>query len=520
MINFVSAHEILFFQEEYVFELPAPGIMEMEIIATDVTVEEERAIVEITEGTCAPAQDIQPDAINGAHPELQHADPPVPPLQAQSQLQLQPSIQPQLPLLYDMDLERMHMHLYKGKYLTPQNFLDDITKIVHNAAARVHGNQERLHKAQAMLIAAEVSMQEFDPQFQLECQRMAERERKRRDERKKAKGKNSAPDMGQNGTYAPGTRRSARHTGQQPEMSITDPLQLERRLKRARSSDRPSGSPESSEENQAEGSGTPRQPKKRLRAILSDDEHDPINLLGPVTSQQSKTATVRFVDDGRAHQDELPVISEPHQPGIQPPTDLPSVGAPSDAMPIDSPVPRRSGFDPFLLNPLPPEEDMMRSATLAPLLNGITSNSGGHDVSLHPSSPQQNGYPQTPMHSPPAHPPSRTPTLRQPPDTDALPVIPSPHEPARSPTPLPDFHVDEESLLNLEFQLQTRTNQLSVEQLEQLRAMCLSNIWNHRTEWDRDRLVQELLDVLDAFLEDCSVGTSDTAPGSPEVLAY
>lgn len=517
MIKFVSADESLFCQEEYEFELPVPAITEMEIIATNVTIEDERAVAEVIEEVPAPAQDIQTEAINGTHPELQHTEPPAPQLQAQSQLQLQPPAQPQLPFLYDMDLERMHMDLYKGKYLTPQDFLDDIHKIVHNAAACANeNNSDRLHKAQAMLIAAEVSMQEFDPHFKLECQRIAERERKRRDERKKAKGKNSAPDVGQNGTYAPGTRRSARHTGQQPEMSITDPLQLERRLKRARSGDRPSGSPESSEENKAKGSGTPRQPKKRLRTILSDDERDPIDLLGPMTSQQLKTPTVRFADDGRAHQDELPVLPELYQPATQPLTNPSSVGTPSDAMAIDSPMPRRSGsgFDPFLLNPLPPEEDMMRSATLAPLLNGITPSSGGHNTSSHPS-PQENGYFQTPMQSQPAQPPSRTPTVQPPPDTDALPVIPPPREPTRSPTPLPDFHVDEESLLNLQHQLKTRTNQLSVEQLEQLRATCLSSIWHHRTEWDRDSLIQELLNVLDAFLKDCSVGMGDA-----EDLAY
>ncbi|KAH0839530.1 AAA-domain-containing protein [Lanmaoa asiatica] len=483
--------------EEYVFELPAPGLTEMEIVATTVTIEDEHTVVEVIEDASA-AQDVPTEAINGTHTELQHAEPPASQLQAQVQLQVQPPIQPQPLPLYDMDLERMHMDLYKGKYLTPQDFLDDIHKIVHNADVRVNEDHERLHKAQAMLTAAEVSMQEFDPQFKLECQRMAVRERKRREERKKTKGKNSALDAGQNGTYAPGTRRSARHTGRQPEMSITDPLQLERRLKRARSGDRPSGSPESSEENKAEGSGTPRQPKKRLRTILSDDDDDPIDLLGPTTSQRPKTPIVRFADNSRVNQNELPVILDPHQPAADPSTDPLSVGAPSDAMAIDSPAPRRSGFDPFLLNPLPPEEDMMRSATVVPLLNGVASSSGGHNASLYPS-PHQNDHPQTP-------------------DTDALPAIPPPREPTRSPTPLPDFHLNEESLLNLQYQLMTRTNQLSVEQLEQLRARCLSNVWHHRTEWDRDPLVQELSGVLNAFLEDCSVGMSDTA--SPEDVAY
>ncbi|KAG9317030.1 AAA-domain-containing protein [Chiua virens] len=350
--------------EEYQFEMPAPAIMEVEIVATNVTIEDKHAVPEVVEDVPVPALDGQTEMINGAHPESQHVEPPASQLQAQAQVQVQPPGQPRPPPLYDMDLERMHTDLYKGKYLIPQGFLDDIHKIVHNAATRVNEDSDRLHKAQAMLIAAEVSMQEFDPQFKLECQRMAERERKRREERKKAKEKLSAADVGQNETYAPGTRRSARHTGQEPEMSITDPLQLERRLKRARSGDRPSGSPESSEENKADDGGTPRQAKKRLRTIMSDDDQDPLDLLGATSSEQPNPPTVRFADDGQPHQHELPVIPAPLQPTSQ------SVDTSSEAMAIDSPAPRRMGFDPTLLNPLPPNEDMMTSVTLAPLLNG------------------------------------------------------------------------------------------------------------------------------------------------------
>jgi len=123
---------------------------------------------------------------------------------------------------------------------------------------------------------------------------------------------------------------------------------------------------------------------------------------------------------------------------------------------------------PALLNPLPPEEDLMRVATLAPLLNGITRSPGSKNPALHPS-PQQNGHPQTsvPAHLAPRQ-SSQTPSV-QPPDTGALPVLPPPRPPTGPPTPHPDFHIDEGSLLHLEFQLKTRTSQLTVEQFEQLR---------------------------------------------------
>ncbi|KAF9224569.1 AAA-domain-containing protein [Gyrodon lividus] len=496
---------------EYDFEAPVAAVTEVEIVSTNVTIRDDNAVVEITQEKVT--QETQNEAVNGVHTEGQPSE-PAPQLQAQAQLQLQPPPQPQAPPLHDMDLERMHMDLYRGKYLTPQDFLDDIHKIVHNANVRAQQDIERLHKAQAMLTAAEVSVHEFDPQFRLECQRMAERERKRRMERKKAKGKNPA-ESGQNGTYAPGTRRSARHTGQQPEMAITDPLQLERRLKRARSGDRASGSPESGEDIRQDGAAPLRQPK-RLRTVLSDDDdHDPIDLIGPPTSsQQVRVTIVRFANDEQPAQAESSAAPEPQQLAVQHP-----VGASSDAMAIDSPAPRRTGFDPFLLNPLPPQEDKMRSTPFPPLLNGVASGSSIHTPVFSPLL-QQHDELQPPTQSLPARSPPQTPVpFSQPlPGADLLPIVPL-REPTRSPTPLPDFHVDEELLSNLQYQLKTRTSQLSVEQLEQLRATCLGCIWRHRAEWNRDALVDELLDILNECLDDFSAGVEST-PTSPSNLAY
>ncbi|KAG2741444.1 hypothetical protein P692DRAFT_20956500 [Suillus brevipes Sb2] len=226
-------------REEYDFD-PIPVVNEVEIIATTVTVQAENDVVDI----CEQVIQEQPNGIvNGIHPDpepIEHSEPPQPP-------------HPPQPQLFDMDLERMHVDLYKGKYLTPHDFLEDINKIVFNAAARAHQDPtgDRLYRAQAMLTAAEVSIQDFDAQFKHECQRMAEQERKRREEHKKAKGKGRAGEDAQNGAAAP--RRSARHNGQQLEITITDPLQLERRLKRAHSTERHSGSPESADPRKPAG---------------------------------------------------------------------------------------------------------------------------------------------------------------------------------------------------------------------------------------------------------------------------
>ncbi|KAJ4491025.1 hypothetical protein J3R30DRAFT_169989 [Lentinula aciculospora] len=107
---------------------------------------------------------------------------PQPPLDAQSLPQRSPSPIPQ-PTLYDMDLEKMHQLLYKDRYLTPSEFLDDVRKIVHNTSMYSHRDPDRHYKAQAMLTTTEVSMQDnFDLTLREECERMAGRERKRRAE--------------------------------------------------------------------------------------------------------------------------------------------------------------------------------------------------------------------------------------------------------------------------------------------------------------------------------------------------
>ncbi|KAF9041906.1 hypothetical protein BDZ89DRAFT_1128604 [Hymenopellis radicata] len=82
------------------------------------------------------------------------------------------------------------------------------------------------------------------------------------------------------------------------------------------------------------------------------------------------------------------------------------------------------------------------------------------------------------------------------------PRAPSPLPPPRTPTPLPDFHIDEDLLTELRDRLRTSTFSLNVEQLEQLRAMCLGAVWRKRAEWDRDGLLRELQDVVRTFVRE------------------
>lgn len=394
--------------------------------------------------------------------------------------------------LFDVDLERMNIDLYRGKYLTPDDFLEDIRKIVHNAYARINEDPERLFRAQAMLTAAEVSIQDFDPQFRLECQRMAGREKRRREQFRKEKEKEKQPI--QNGTYAPGTRRSARNNGQEPEMLITDPVLLERRLKRQRSN--------GVETTPSEDENGERVAKKS-RTEGQDAPASPLAAGG-------RSMSVRFADEVQAA---APGSSSPIGAPSSSPSGLEASGSGLDP-------PRRNGFDPALLNPMSPT-DLRASVPMDPPDNPFSDPMPviSKEPTPQPVANGPNGLPSDAqiildgdgdqrMDTSPTH------ELT---DVTALASAPGPQpeqlmEIERSPTPpLPDFHLSEDLLGELKAYLRDETGSLNVEQLEQLRATCLGIVWRHRTEWDRDALLKELGAEARSFVEEVLLDDVDAS---------
>ena len=507
----------------------------------------------------------------------------------------QQQIMQQLPPLYDMDLERMHAELFKGRYLTPQDFLDDIGKMVHNADVRSHEDLDRLYRAQAMFTAAQVSIQEFDPQLRLECERMAVRERQRREQHKKSKGKEKAEDNG--GAPVAAARRSARNNGQQPELSITDPVKLERRLKRQRGEECSGGDSHGSEEEMV-GAGEEGRDAKRSKTIDDDDDdRDPLDTIGatPCSAVYSHVVRshVRFATDVIEPMAPLTTLSRtPTQsanystppvptnyqntpgpstaynntqapvpvnhnsvPGL---SDFYNMSAPSvsydgmpaphasynnipvppanyqnnfpalhpDRMAVDVPPSRPSGFDPSLLNPQPPDQDPFHPSPFGPRPNDspfnfpVMSMDPTDPFTTHTAQGQTMSFTQmlasTPTPPPPMHlaPPQPPPTRRMPtpkirtPEPERVPTPTPVLEPMvveveRSPSPpLPDFHVDIGLVEELRQTLRDSTASLTIEQLEQLRATCLGNLWRHRSDWDRDDLVRELQGVVKNFVEE------------------
>jgi hypothetical protein len=143
---------------------------------------------------------------------------------------------------------------------------------------------------------------------------MAVRERQRRDERKKEKGKEKEKD--QQATPPIPIRRSARANGLQPEHSITDPVKLERRLKRQRGELDGNGG-DSLTTSEGEGHAGPSasydggRDAKRTRIVeeREDGEYDrdPLDTLGQTPNSEVRSYVVRFATRPL----ESPLVVEP-----------------------------------------------------------------------------------------------------------------------------------------------------------------------------------------------------------------
>ncbi|KAJ3534217.1 hypothetical protein NMY22_g7024 [Coprinellus aureogranulatus] len=262
--------------------------------------------VNTTAGAAPPAQPHTNGVIDitGDAPATQPADQQEGPAVQQVMLQRPP--------LYDMDLDRMHSLLYKGHYLTPQSFLDDVGKMVHNADVRSHEDLDRLHKAQAMFTAAQVSLLEFDATFRMECERMAVREQQRMEAQNKDKGKGKekgSRNASEERADVPQTRRSTRSNGFAAELvTMTDPVKLERRLKRQREAGEGSGAERDTSADADDGGiGVNGEPNSKRSKMVVDDEDD-LNIRTPQSQRH-----VRF---GTGMPDIMnPLPGHPHGPG-------------------------------------------------------------------------------------------------------------------------------------------------------------------------------------------------------------
>lgn len=92
------------------------------------------------------------------------------------------------------------------------------------------------------------------------------------------------------------------------------------------------------------------------------------------------------------------------------------------------------------------------------------------------------------------------PSLAQPMESSQPIPAEEPREPTPAPeTPLPPFVVPD--LTNLENTLAISTDEFTLEELEQLRALALGIIWKRRADWDRHEMVRDVQTAVQEFVE-------------------
>ncbi|KAK0540719.1 TAT-binding protein-like protein 7, AAA ATPase [Tilletia horrida] len=79
-----------------------------------------------------------------------------------------------------ISLDKMHTRLFNSYYLTAEEFLDDVQKLVSNAEEAAEVDEDRVTKAYEMRTLALILIEQFvDPAFRLECAKAAKRIRER-----------------------------------------------------------------------------------------------------------------------------------------------------------------------------------------------------------------------------------------------------------------------------------------------------------------------------------------------------
>ena len=82
------------------------------------------------------------------------------------------------------------------------------------------------------------------------------------------------------------------------------------------------------------------------------------------------------------------------------------------------------------------------------------------------------------------------------------PSLPTTRPASPEPEPHPPFFVPQSEIQQLKQFFANHTADLSVDELEQLRAACYDAIWRARREWDKTRLVKEISELANEYIEE------------------
>ena len=155
--------------------------------------------------------------------------------------------------IYTMNLEKMQKKLYYNGYLTSDQFMEDLNRIVDNAEAAKEVDADRVFRARQMRNLAVILVDQYlDAPFRAECAGMAKRTLARQAEAQ-AEAQRIAEQKATEARRPHGPRFSARQMGKDPEPAeLVDVSTIERAHKRTRhgsNSAEPAHPDESIEEN-------------------------------------------------------------------------------------------------------------------------------------------------------------------------------------------------------------------------------------------------------------------------------
>ncbi|KAA1110887.1 hypothetical protein PGT21_033552 [Puccinia graminis f. sp. tritici] len=384
-----------------------------------------------------------------------------------------------VPKYYDVDLEKMHYKLYYNEYLTSQQFVADVQKIVFNAEQEhersLSVDHETVVKAQAMLTHTRVMVEQAcDHQFDIDCHRMYERMKLRNpllgQPKKRATPKEKNQPLPE--------RQSSRVCGLEPEIPY-DPLFSDRGVKRMIS-----GCDAHTDHERPIKRNKGHQPSSS--GSVKDDGAGDENHQTDGAIQESSAHVADIPDSTTPDYEPEPLkVMEPHLSGT-----IHSAGTLllTNLFNVDNPQPNG------LTHP-------QTSSTQGKTLNGDWNMQNGDTEPVSPQ-PQPNGNADIEMNASdqiPQH-------VNLGPDKDDPVGAPRPVEPPPPaiipPIIYPDFVCPEQSVQAIHSELVYKTGRLSIDQLEELRAGCWNLIWNFRADFNRSLMIAECLSFIHQYFAD------------------
>lgn len=393
-----------------------------------------------------------------------------------------------IPQYYDVDLEKMHYKLYYNEYLTSQQFVADVQKIVYNAEQEhrrsLTDDHETVVKAQAMLTHTRVMVEQAcDQQFDIDCHRMYERMKLRNpllgQPKKRATPKEKTQPLPE--------RQSHRVCGLEPDMPY-DPHFSDRGVKRMMGGyDTHADHERPTKRNK----GGPHQPSSS--ESVKDYEE-------AVVDQNGGAATEKTPDDPSS----TSLAQAPDLPASTTPDYEPDSLKSTEDIRASSAISLSTHHHLYSTGNPPQTNGLHHPATSAVADGDCSKEIAGESMSAEP-----NGSSEKEMCR--GNSEEKAGTAGRVEGSDSY----SKTEEECPTVVYPDFECPEEPITMLHDELVQKTEGLTLEHLELLRAGCCNIIWANRASFNRSSMLNQCRDFVHHFFLDLANALDHQDPLSP-----